>query len=588
MYFKSFNTMKRLILILTLLVVALFSSCSDKYTNVYYEPLVSDSLSILSPRSVAFFENYPYPKGVVPVVYCTNTIDSLTLPLRASEIFDYYSNHHPDKHAFSQRGILFVVTTSPQLIQVKVGSQFKPYAELTGITMGSNYYTIQKDVTIEAINDDFCSMTNYTVQNLKSYDELTLAQKLRANPIENKINDFIKSLGAPDNTIYSKVIVYPLLALESFIFNIISNWLIVSLIIFIALSALFVKSKELINNKTYNLSLSKKRAVDTVFYLITLLVSLPILGTLLYISSYGLEYHISLQNFNVPLINQTMSVQSSFAQTSSTMMVVVFAVLYLLSSLFSLKNILIYSTYSPDTQLFIAKNNPKKFSSIFKKESIEVDTFDNIHFEPFSHYTTRFLTKKVIIAIAVSLFALFLIPKIIVISICGYYLYTFTLNMIGFFKESKEIKNELTDEKGNFASYNYFIIGVLVLAALFICTESFFNPINNRATEPVNTNSFEPSVNIEGVYTMEYYFKDNVEKTMSAEIKTADETTGEYQMLITSDQTPKLEKLTYDSKLMKLYINGQEGEAIVKYNKDLNKTEIIFILNNNTIWKLTK
>lgn len=62
---------------------------------------------------------------------------------------------------------------------------------------------------------------------------------------------------------------------------------------------------------------------------------------------------------------------------------------------------------------------------------------------------------------------------------------------------------------------------------------------------------------------------------------------GTFQLLITGKSSPKVYKLDFNSDKM-IFVSGELGNGAIHYDKDLDKIKIVFNINEQTTWTISK
>ena len=108
-----------------------------------YSPQIVSMSGNLSDSLRMIFKTFNYPTSVVPVLVSSESIpDPIKTGAFADNLFDEFSENMAADN-FEDFGLLVVITQEPKLMQVRLGSYYKKYAELCGVSLGKQYLEIQ-------------------------------------------------------------------------------------------------------------------------------------------------------------------------------------------------------------------------------------------------------------------------------------------------------------------------------------------------------------------------------------------------------------------------------------------------------------
>jgi hypothetical protein len=138
-------------LILFFLLTFTLAGCSDDLNErCQYPPKVLDQNEQLSNKTRELFVNYDFPFGVYPILYTVDKIDDkVKTGCVADDIFKKLAKDKETYPDFKDVGLLVVVSQDPELIQIRMGKRYEAYCNLTGVTAGEEYITLQKTLPEE-------------------------------------------------------------------------------------------------------------------------------------------------------------------------------------------------------------------------------------------------------------------------------------------------------------------------------------------------------------------------------------------------------------------------------------------------------
>ena len=89
---------------------------------------------------------------------------------------------------------------------------------------------------------------------------------------------------------------------------------------------------------------------------------------------------------------------------------------------------------------------------------------------------------------------------------------------------------------------------------------------------------------LEGNYTVSQSIAGQIQVSSGIIKKVKD---GTFQLLITGKSSPKVYKLDFNSDKM-IFVSGELGNGAIHYDKDLDKIKIVFNINEQTTWTISK
>lgn len=91
----------------------------------------------------------------------------------ADEKFDELTAQLPEKNDFEERGMLIIISDSPQLIQIRMGDRYRVYCNMSGATMGPDYLELQKQLSTKTIADVLPSFLQQTCVRVTELNSLS-------------------------------------------------------------------------------------------------------------------------------------------------------------------------------------------------------------------------------------------------------------------------------------------------------------------------------------------------------------------------------------------------------------------------------
>lgn len=305
------HTILKLLKISLLSLMLIFTACNgggDKLSNCYYQPVISDSTHVLSAKNKVFFTNFQFPADLVPVVVTAESVSPTHIASFADEVFDSIADHSVDRHAFERRGLLLVVTRSPELIQLRVGKGYELYTRMKGATSGFDYLTLQKEIATQGIDSVFPKFVPLVVDEVLNYRALPWYHKIRINSGVQFIYNFLKDAGSPSDSFFDQVYFEPFLFLLSFLCGITGSWFISFLVIIALVWGISYIVKRILKKKVHFSDNPQENAKfihdvnDCIRLLLSLFVSFPTLAAITVLSNARMEDSIVLNSANIPYV----------------------------------------------------------------------------------------------------------------------------------------------------------------------------------------------------------------------------------------------------------------------------------------------
>lgn len=566
----------------------LLISCSDKSEKTIFQPKiveVSDS-SPMPNHLREVFMNYNYPAGLIPVACYVDSISSaMYTGSYADELFDQFADDYQSTGNFRKCGMLILISESPRLIQIRVGSLYKAYCSMTGVTSGNDYLTLQMKLESEA----FSTVLPHFLQNIKvridELNELPWYKRMRINDIMGFISTFLDYAGSPSENFYGICILKPILIMMAFFTHMLEN---IFLSILLVLSLLLVGRYFLVRWLKHLANKNRLfRFLPVIFnFLLGFLFSIPVAGAAILLSGGRMEDMIALHSFNIPYIETIVRNVSDYSVGGSIVTIIFFVLLYMLKMSFG-TNIFLYNLYPASIQRSIYEQTNQYLCAItifsHQADLQKVESSPTPYSEIFYSSLGRIVGGKGLLLV---LAALFVLPQIvlyigIVLALNDLFKTAWQakiiLNMPGIEAEERE------KQKMNLWGP---LIGTIVAVAIMLVISLFLNPMPNRKDIeyiPHAERLIDSSV-LAGNYTFESILSEENSSYGSAILKQQSEVN--FVLLITSQYDPQIYELTYDETEM-CFCSEKLGRGEIHYNRDLNSIKITFKIQNVT-WILSK
>ncbi|MDO5428032.1 hypothetical protein [Parabacteroides sp.] len=573
--------MKQLLLII--LSVLLCASCSDDTEICKYLPKVIDESGTLPNEAKEIFLNQDYPAGIVPVLYHTDEIKPLIRTgSYADELFKRLCKELPEGPDLKKRGLLVIVSDNPKLLQTRMGSKYQTYCNMSGITMGQEYFDLQYRTTLEGpIRTLPILLQNISIR-IHELNSLSYHKKWRISQMTSAVENILEYAGTPSENLYGKWILRPIMTLMSFMLHLSGLWLIALLftiaILYICrifinwVVGLLVKGRMQVSIKIVtNLLLSFIFSVSTVV-------------SALVLSSGRLEDIIALRCLGVPYMETLVKNIASYTNGTSMVIIILFVLLFS-CKLVICTNDFLYNLY-PSSQQMARFSKESDFQKILRAGLMQADIQKVEQSKtPYTELFASGASHKFGASMAgLSMAALFLLPNIVMLVGIAYALNALLIQgfRIHVILRQSATENEKMEQHLN--------LGVFLLLAVFgggMCLGlgSLFNPMPERSViDPAQAvyEVIQPSRLI-GNYTFEKKVEQGVSEYGSGVLEMRDD--GTFVLLITGRYDPRVYALTYRNMC---FYSDELGEGTVHYDRELDAVKILFNINNITTWTLTK
>lgn len=579
--------MKINILFLLFLLFSCFcSSCSDKTEHCLYMPRVFDEENTLSNRIKELFENYSFPEGVVPVLKGVGEIDSLHTGVFADKLFDMFKRQLPESDDFSKRGLLIVVSKNPELIQIRLGSKYKMYCNMNGVSSGVEYLQLQKSIAKRGIDGALPYFMENSSLRIKELNSLSGYRKMRLNNVLSAISDGLKMAGTPSESFYGKTILKPMLVGISWGFNLFKSWffafLIVTLGMFIIRYILLLGIRKLLRRTPHWVGICQ-RAVK---WGIGLVFSISAAAAGIILSSGRMEDVIALHAIGIPFLENYKIVAEEFASRSSFWLVLFCLILYVLKRNLG-SDIFQYSLLNENEQQRIYAQESEFRKSLFiafcQSDVSKIDKSTEPYTDLVTDQNSKVLSGSLVL-FAVALF--YIVPKPLVMVAVVLMIFPLLENLLTTYKMVHWGNANRETVKKRYWNLGRNMAGMMVIVVVSVVSLAFSNPLPIKAKldESAIVTELFAVKQLEGNYRI-CKKQGEMEEIMTGCLKKI--APGSYQLLVTGQNDPEVYSLTLKDNDMLLY-SDRLGNGRIKYNKELNKIKIIFTINHFTVWEISK
>lgn len=562
--------MKKLILFFLLTFVLV--GCSDDLTErCLYPPKVIDQTEQLSNKTKELFLNYDFPFGVYPVLYTVDTIkDKVETGSVADDIFKKLAKDKETYPDFKDVGFLVVVSNDPELIQVRMGKRYDAYCNLTGVTAGEEYISLQKTIPQDGINKSMVAMLEMVSVRVDERNALSGIKKSRINGAISAAENALDYIGTPSENLYGRAVLTPLMAILSSLNRLFGSWGVALIVLFgIAYLVKLMFQKMLFRLLINNQRLAQ--VLDGILgFIVGLFFSLSAAGAAFLLSSGRMEDMIALEALGVPFVDYMLADVSNFKASSSVLLVSVFVVLWALK--FLLNDYFILSLLPDEVQKahYLSTMGP----------DAEYSSSDAPYALNFGSTLGQIIGSLFFLTIA----AFFLLPKMLIwigvavafAALCSNLFRMITVMMVA----APEVRDCM--------KVKLFInmVIILIICVLVLVVAYFLDPRPEREQidyDAVPTEVISSS-ELEGLYTLESN-SDSGLKYATAELKKiADD---EYRLLVTRNGNQRVFTLSYEPDNLMFY-SEDLGYGKVKYNKALETLKVEFKVDYETTWTLSK
>lgn len=582
--------MKTLIYWLFMCIAILCIGCTDNTEICKYNPKIFENnqsgTQELSNRVKEIFLNFDYPAGVIPILYYTPEITPLIeVGSYADEKFDELTAQLPEKNDFEERGMLIIISDSPQLIQIRMGDRYRVYCNMSGATMGPDYLELQKQLSTKTIADVLPSFLQQTCVRVTELNSLSTYKKFRTKDVLAFVSNFLDYTSTPTENFYGKFIMRPTLILQSFFYHFIEN-----LVISIGLSILILLIIRYGLHIIVDLCFHKTPSLQTILHFLLkwglgILFSVSMAGSAMLLSSGRMEDIIALHALNIPYIESISYSLADYSVGASIFTIISFVFLYILKMTFC--NDLFLMNLLPESQQKQQFNQQSEWQKailvgLHQADLKKVEESSTPYSEIFQ---TSFGQNVGIRITSLTVAALFLLPQCVLyvgialalISLIKTGIHIYRLIYLGNIPKNERLYSKI--------SIIGFIILVIGITGFSFILAYIFNPLpDKKEIDFSQTTSIviNPTI-LEGKYTIEKRFNDK-SSYGSAVIKKENENT--YRLLVTGKSDPQIFILILDEKNL-CFTSEDLGIGQIHHDRELNTTKITFN-NNNLLWELSK
>lgn len=579
--------MKKIYLLLSFLsAFFLLSACSDDTEQCLYSPKVFDTGNLLSNKVKEEFLNFDYPAGIVPVLFAADSIEPIKMGAYADECFDALVDSISESKDFKRRGMLVLVSRNPELIQIRLGSRYRVYCNMTGATSGVDYLNLQKQIREKGIEETLPLFLQNTSVRIQELNALPSYKKYRINSAVSAISTCLEYIGTPSENFYGKCVLTPILKTTSLGYYVFKSWLLtfmfVCLIMLLCRWALFLVVKRLLQKHVIGLIWSQK----IINWGLGLLFSISAAASAIILSSGRMEDAIALQAIGVPFIENFQIAAADYVLKTSFVAAFFFVLMYALKRNI-VSDIFLYSLLEPEKQQAIYHNlsDAQKTTLVIGHEADLSKVEDSS--EPYSElFTSRVSQRETMTIVSLAMAALFLIPRPLIIMGIALTIYPLAGQCAKIYHvvSNNTLPEQIKRDRRTSLITNLLII--FIIAFITVLMGLFFNPMPDKKEIDLNEARTElvTSDRLEGNYTVSKSIAGQVQVSSGIIKKIKN---GAFQLLITGKSSPKVYKLGFDSDEM-IFVSEELGNGIIHYDKDLDKIKVVFTINEHTTWTISK
>lgn len=579
--------MKKIYLLLSFLsAFFLLSACSDDTEQCLYSPKVFDTGNLLSNKVKEEFLNFDYPVGIVPVLFAADSIEPIKMGAYADECFDALVDSISESKDFKRRGMLVLVSKNPELIQIRLGSRYRVYCNMTGATSGVDYLNLQKQIREKGIEETLPLFLQNTSVRIQELNALPSYKKYRINSAVSAISTCLEYIGTPSENFYGKCVLTPILKTTSLGYYVFKSWLLtfifVCLIMLLCRWALFLVVKRLLQKHVIGLIWSQK----IINWGLGLLFSISAAASAIILSSGRMEDAIALQAIGVPFIENFQIAAADYVLKTSFVAAFFFVLMYALKRNI-VSDIFLYSLLEPEKQQAIYHNlsDAQKATLVIGHEA-DLSKVEESS-EPYSElFTSRVSQRETMTIVSLAMAALFLIPRPLIIMGIALTIYPLAGQCVKIYHvvSNNTLPEQIKRDRRTSLITNLLII--FIIAFITVLMGLFFNPMPDKKEIDLNEARTElvTSDRLEGNYTVSKSIAGQVQVSSGIIKKIKN---GAFQLLITGKSSPKVYKLGFDSDEM-IFVSEELGNGIIHYDKDLDKIKVVFTINEHTTWTISK
>lgn len=579
--------MKKIYLLLSFLsAFFLLSACSDDTEQCLYSPKVFDTGNLLSNKVKEEFLNFDYPAGIVPVLFAADSIEPIKMGAYADECFDALVDSISESKDFKRRGMLVLVSRNPELIQIRLGSRYRVYCNMTGATSGVDYLNLQKQIREKGIEETLPLFLQNTSVRIQELNALPSYKKYRINSAVSAISTCLEYIGTPSENFYGKCVLTPILKTTSLGYYVFKSWLLtfmfVCLIMLLCRWALFLVVKRLLQKHVIGLIWSQK----IINWGLGLLFSISAAASAIILSSGRMEDAIALQAIGVPFIENLQIAAADYVLKTSFVAAFFFVLMYALKRNI-VSDIFLYSLLEPEKQQAIYHNlsDAQKTTLVIGHEA-DLSKVEESS-EPYSElFTSRVSQRETMTIVSLAMAALFLIPRPLIIMGIALTIYPLAGQCAKIYHvvSNNTLPEQIKRDRRTSLITNLLII--FIIAFITVLMGLFFNPMPDKKEIDLNEARTElvTSDRLEGNYTVSKSIAGQVQVSSGIIKKIKN---GAFQLLITGKSSPKVYKLGFDADEM-IFVSEELGNGIIHYDKDLDKIKVVFTINEHTTWTISK
>ena len=419
----------------------------------------------------------------------------------------------------------------------------------------------------------FLQNTSVRIQEL---NELPSYKKYRINSAISVISTCLEYIGTPSENFYGKCVLTPILKITSFGYYIFKSWLLtfmfVCLIMLLCRWMMFLLVKRLLGENVIALMWTQK----IINWGLGLLFSISAAASAIILSSGRMEDAIALQAIGIPFMENFQIAATDYVlKTSFALKRNIVSDIFLMSLLEPAKQQEVYRSLSDAQKTALVIGHEADLN--------EVETSS----EPYSElFTSRVSKQETVTIVSLAIAALFLIPRPLIIMGIALTIYPLVGQCVKIYHvvSNHTLPAQIKGDRRRALITNLLII--FAIAFITVLIGLFFNPMPDK--KEIDRNEIKMELiapdRLEGNYTVSKSIAGQIQVSSGIIKKVKD---GTFQLLITGKSSPKVYKLDFNSDKM-IFVSGELGNGAIHYDKDLDKIKIVFNINEQTTWTISK
>jgi hypothetical protein len=411
--------------LLALTLSLLLTACGNNSKDQNYKPLLIDEARILKQETINWLTTYSYPKGFAFVIRTIKNLPQREVGSAVDDSFEEDAKKCPDPKACTQRGVYIVVSQSPALIQVRVGSELVAQSRWAGITSGPKYIEKQLPATSGDFDKAVHDMVEWLSPALPQATDISWIKRWTLLDLTQNLHSELDDLSLPSDGFYGNYVLKPFLHARILEQRFFGTWWITYLIA----SAFFLAVGFAIES-TVNLAIGKTsppvaNGMNLVIaILFGLFLALPSAGSAILLSGSRLEDQIALRSSGIPGAESFTFSTESFVVETGILLALLLLLLRVAKGMAKSAEFVAYASLSRENQqrLFsvIREKNPTQAWLIKTlvtgdSDAIGSSSEEDFEDEPFGSVAAKNLIDSLKAGIRWGLLAWLFLPKALTI-----------------------------------------------------------------------------------------------------------------------------------------------------------------------------